>query len=231
MKNQRIPDEEIVSKLQEQGVSPREINDALNQSQIKSAVNNQGKNNEMPPPDMNPPAPSQQGQGNYVPQSQEMPELPGTEQEMYSSQPQQEYSQSQEPYPQDAYGYSSGTGVDSNTIIEISEQVFSEKIKKIQKQVEDANEFKTLAQTKIDNTSNRLKRIETTIDKLQIAILEKIGSYGKNIENIKKEMSMMQDSFGKVVNQAVRGHKAHTIHKTHVTPHKPTSRKKSSKKK
>ena len=109
-------------------------------------------------------------------------------------------------------------------MIEVSEQVFSEKIREIQKKVEGMNEFKTLAQTKIEDIANRLKRIETTIDKLQIAILEKIGSYGKNLDGIKKEMSMMQDSFGKVVNQAVSAHKAHTTHKT-------PSRKKTSKKK
>jgi len=219
MKNQRIPDEEIVSKLQEQGVSPREINDALNQSQIKTAVSGE----EVMPGQ--PPAPSQQSQGGYIPQAQEMPELPRTEQETYAPQT-QEYAPQQENYPQDTYGYPAETGVDSNTMIEISEQVFSEKIKK---QVDMLNEFKTLGMTKIDNTSDRLKRIETTMDKLQIAILEKIGSYGKNIENIKKEMSMIQDSFGKVVNQAVRGHHPHTTHKTPT--HKSTSRKKTSKKK
>ncbi len=217
MKNQRIPDEEIVSRLQEQGVSPREINDALNQSQIKNAVSGE----EMMPEQS--PIPNQQNQGDYIPQAQEMPELPRTNQETYAPQT-QEYDQPQEAYTQDNYGYPAQTGFDSNTIIEISEQVFSEKIKKIQKQVESINEFKTLAETKIENTSDRLKRIETTIDKLQIAILEKIGSYGKNIENIKKEMSMMQDSFGKVVNQAVRGQKSNVTQKN-------TSKKKSSKKK
>ena len=222
MKNQRIPDEEIVSKLQEQGVSPREINDALNQSQIKNAVYEEET---MPG---QPPTPEEQNKGDYLPQNQEMPELPRTNQETYSPQT-QEYSPEQGNYSQDNYGYPQETGVDSNTMIEISEQVFSEKIKKIQKQVEILNEFKTLGMTKIDNTSDRLKRIETTIDKLQIAILEKIGSYGENIEGIKKEMSMMQDSFGKVVNQAVRGHQSHVKHTTPT--HKSTSRKKSSKKK
>ena len=81
----------------------------------------------------------------------------------------------------------------------------------------------TLTQTKIDNIADRLKRIEATIDKLQMTILEKIGSYGNNLESIKKEMAMMQDSFGKVVNQAVRGHKAHVAHKSH--PRKKTSKK------
>ncbi len=193
MQNQRIPDEEIISKLREQGVSPKEINDALNQSQIKKAV----VGNE----EMN--YPPQQTQENYMPQTQEIPE--------YSSEgetpQQQEYIQPQEGYQQDQYGYSSGGMDNSDTMIEIAEQVFSEKTKKMQKQVEDLNEFKTLAQTKIENISDRLKRIETTIDKLQITILEKIGSYGENINSIKKEMSMMQDSFGKVVNQAVAGAK------------------------
>ncbi len=232
MKNQGIPDQEIVSNLQEQGVSPKEINDALSQSQIKSAVSNTGNAEEMQPapPGQNPPAPTQQEQGSYAPKTQEMPELPGTEQEMYAPQQQQEYAQQQE-YPQqqevyqkqDAYNYPA-EGVGSDTMIEISEQVFSEKIKKIQKQVESINEFKTLAQTKIDNTAERLKKIETIIDKLQIAILEKIGSYGKNLESIKKEMGMMQDSFGKVVNQAVRGYAT-------PAPAKIAKTKKTSKKK
>lgn len=223
MKSQGIPDQEIVSNLQEQGVSPKEINDALSQSQIKNAVSNPENMGEMPPTGQNPPAPNQQP-GNYVPQVQEMPELPGAEQETYAPQAQQEYApQQQEFYQQDGYNYPA-EGVGSDTMIEIAEQVFSEKIKKIQKQVESINEFKTLAQTKIDNTANRVEKIETIIDKLQIAILEKIGSYGKNLESIKREMSMMQNSFGKVVNQAVRGHKSHT-------PAKTAKRKKTSKKK
>ena len=38
MKNQRIPEDEIVNRLQEQGISPKAINDALGQSKIKEAV-------------------------------------------------------------------------------------------------------------------------------------------------------------------------------------------------
>ncbi len=226
MKNQGIPDQKIVSNLQEQGVSPKEINDALSQSQIKNAVSNTRDIEQMQPAitGQNPPTPNPQEQGNYIPKTQEMPELPRTEQEMYAPQPQQENPQQEEFYQQqDAYNYPA-EGVGSDIIIEIAEQVFSEKIKKIQKQVEIINEFKTFAQTKIDNTAERLKRIEATIDKLQIAILEKIGSYGRNIESIKKEMGMMQDSFGKVVNQAVRGHTIHTP--TKIVKTKKTSKKK-----
>jgi hypothetical protein len=45
--------------------------------------------------------------------------------------------------------------------------------------------------------------MENVFDKLQITILEKIGSYGQNLENIKKEMEMMQNSFSKIVEPLV----------------------------
>jgi len=226
MKNQGMPEEEIISGLREQGTSVKEIDDALNQAKIKSAISDTGNTEAMQPSIMQapPPSPSQQDQG-YTPQTQEIPEQ-GT----YSPQPGDPLSQ--EFYSQDNYdNYSPSEGSYTDSMIEIAEQVFSEKTKKIQKQIENLNEFKILAETKIDNVSKRLQRIETTIDKLQISILEKVGSYGRNLSSIKKEMSMMQDSFGKVVNQAVRGHKSHIIHKTPLhLPHKKQAIKKISKK-
>jgi len=188
MRNQGISDEEIIRTFQEKGISPREINDALSQFQIKNAVSD--------------------ARGYETPMPKEYSEEPPTEN---YEQPQQEYYP-QEQYSQNEYEYPAER-TDSDTIIEIAEQVFSEKIKTMKKQLDALNEFKTLGTSKIDNIDERLKRIETMIDKLQIAILEKIGSYGKNIENIKKEMSMMQDSFGKVINQAVKGAKVKKISK------------------
>ncbi len=192
MKKQRKPNEEIVNNLQQQGISPKEINDALSQSEIKNAVS--GTENTNMQPSIMEKAPSPQEP--YAPQTQDV-----ENQETYTPQPQQEYVQQQGDYQPDAYeGYSPQGADNTDNIIEIAEQVYSEKIQKIQKQVESMNEFKTLAQTKIENIGDRLKKIETTIDKLQIAILEKIGSYGKDLGSIKKEMGMMQDSFGKMVN-------------------------------
>ncbi|MCW8965690.1 MAG: hypothetical protein OQK82_03250, partial [Candidatus Pacearchaeota archaeon] len=120
---------------------------------------------------------------------------------------QQGYAPQEEYYPQQGYdqggydqNYGAQGGFDSSTIIEITEQVILEKTKKINDQLEDLNEFKALHKNKLENIDERLKKIESTIDKLQITILEKIGSYGQNLGEIKKEMNMMQDSFGKVVN-------------------------------
>jgi hypothetical protein len=72
-------------------------------------------------------------------------------------------------------------------------------MKSVQGELNNFNEFKNLNQVRIENLNERLKRMEIVFDKLQLAILEKIGSYGQNLESIKKEMSMMQDSFSKVI--------------------------------
>ncbi|MCK5604366.1 hypothetical protein KAR91_20925, partial [Candidatus Pacearchaeota archaeon] len=95
--------------------------------------------------------------------------------------------------------YGGGYGGETDTIIEVAEQVFIEKSKKMKKQISENNEFRALAGSKIEDISNRLKRIESSMDKLQSAILEKVGEYGNGLQSIKKEMDMMQDSFKKVV--------------------------------
>lgn len=260
LKGRGTPENEIISKLKEQGISPGEINDAFNQAKIKSAVSSGEKKveNKMEPSIMGPegaePPPRElptEGEVSDVdltpaPQPYQRQQLPGgpvskeisneeyvpkPQGEAYAEQGQQQYQegqyqpeQYQEYYPQQEYGYSAAGVSDTDTLIEIAEQVFFEKIKSLQKQIEDLNEFKILAQTKIDNISDRLKRIELNIDKLQAEILEKVGSYGRGLENVKKEMGMVQESFGKIVNtladKKAEKHK-HYIPKTaHALPHK-----------
>ncbi len=206
MKKQGISEQEIVNSLSQTGVSPKEINDALKQSQIKNAVSDFDSemepatniNEEAPAPLPNEEEPNQE---EYQPQQQR---YAPQQQQTYTPMVQEEY-QPQEYQPQEQYaqqesfaGYSQG-GVNADTIIEIADQIFSDRIRKFQKQEDNNSEAVVLLQTKLENVSERLKKIETTIDKLQIAILEKVGSYGQNLEGIKKEMSMMQDSFSKMI--------------------------------
>ncbi len=197
MKGRGMPDEEIVNALSQKGISPREINDALKQAQIKSAVSDYGGSEDLQPsmmPEKEIPSPSEQSQ-QYQPEGYEQ-----TPQQEYVPQQEGQYAQEQQQYyqPGGSAEYSSA-GIDTDAIMEIADHVFSEKIKKNQKQLEATSEAAILLQTKTENISERLKKIETIIDKLQIAILEKVGSYGQNLEGIKKEMSMMQDSFSKMV--------------------------------
>lgn len=198
MKGQGLPNDEIISQLREQGFSPREINDALSQSEIKRAVSNMPEGMEPPTPEVS--------EKRYSPQIKEI-----SEQEVYAPQQQaQEYYQQAGEYAQ---YQQQGAGTD--TIIEIAEQVFEDKSKKMHKTIDELNDFKSSSQTKIENSLERLKRIEAIIDKLQISILERIGSYGSNLESIKKEMSMMQDSFGKMVGRVAEKHERQEEPKEH----------------
>src|SRR3989344_3153588 len=239
MKNSGMSEEEIISSLGERGVSPKEIDDALNQAEVKSAVSkiqgeedyndNSGQYPDMmikeQIPDMEENdnmsgghiKPRTRESGN-IPQNQnynqqEYPEedyahQPYNEQPQYS--PQEEYYAPQEythqdysyPNPSGGYGYDTGYGGEfsSESIIEVSEQVVNEKLSTVVDKINEINEFRTIAQSQIEHIETRLRKIESIIDRLQISILEKVGSYGENLNSIKKEMNMMQESFTKVIN-------------------------------
>ncbi len=242
-------DRDMIGRLKEEGVPPKDIDDALNRAKIRSAVSaDLGPEENMQPSIMRPGKPeplptegaplSDEDLAPPIIESREIDRTPKTREiseESYVPQPQktqEEYVPSQQNSaqdyaqgyaPQETYGEYATRGItDTDTMIEISEQVFSEKIKTIQKQVESMNEFKTLAETKIEYISTRLKRIETVLDNLQTAILEKVGVYGRGLEGIKKEMSMMQDSFGKMVGNLAQKHHTqhHTTHMTKKKAHK-----------
>ena len=56
MKKQGMNDNQIIQNLQEQGISPREINEALDQTRVKAAVSEQVTTGEMEPSIMTSPA-------------------------------------------------------------------------------------------------------------------------------------------------------------------------------
>jgi len=181
----------------------------------------------------------------YIPQEPQSPQSDFQQQKFYQAQetyqqpdfqqqqyyPPQENYQAQEFYnqPQD---FSSNS---TDTMIDVAEQVFDEKIMEIKKQVQETNELKNIAEVRLNNVEKRLDKIESLIDKLQISILDKIGSYGNNLQSIKSEMSMMQDSFGKMINPLKEiAEEVQKPHRYATTPHSNTethtSLKKSKKK-
>lgn len=253
MKNEGKTDNEIKNALKEQRISPKEILDALNQAKIKNAVSN---SDELQPSIMEGgEEPISNNENIYTPKTQEMQQedlyvpTPQDDSSQDYEEPQQNYypTNYQEPAPQDYYSqeqnygaqdYYSQAGAGSDLMIEIAEQVFAKKIREIVKHIENLSETKELMKSKVEDASNRLDRIEKTMDKLQIAILEKVGSYGRNIESVKKEMSMMQNSFGKIVNRAVAANapkitpqKISSLPKKEIAPVKKIVKKKSAKKK
>lgn len=209
MKKDGLSDQDIISNLQSQGINPGEIMGALDKAKIKEAVAGEDG---APPEAPEPYTPQSAGQENYAPQTQEMP---------YNTQ-QGQMDAPQEYAPQEGYeeqNYSSGN-TDSGTMIEIAEQVFEEKSNKITKELDSFKEFSTLAGSKITNFEDRIKRMEKIIDNLQIKILEKIGSYGQGINSIKKEMSMMEDSFTKMVPELAKKQTSKKVTKKKVSKKK-----------
>ena len=206
MKNRGMQEDQIYQNLQEKGMSPREIQDAFNQEKIKDAViAEEGEKYQEMPHEPIEETQMPEGEGSfYVPKTKDIENykenyVPETQEQAYTP----------EQYEGEQYqGYANTGGYENtDTIIEIAEQVFNEQIRKIEKKLDSLSEFATLAQTKLTNNNERIKRIESVMDKLQIAILEKIGSYGKNIESTKKEMEMMQDSFSKILPELAKKHK------------------------
>ncbi len=168
LQEQGYTDEEIVAYLQERGLSPNEIEQALNQSKIKIAVSNQGEDE-------------------YTYQSDQAQQ--GDEQQ-YPEQSQQ-YYQPQQEYPP------------AETISEIVDQLLAEKLKKINESISTLIDFKISIETKMTDINSRLKKVEDQIDNIKDSVIGKIGSYGRQIETVNKEVEAMQESFGKMVNPMI----------------------------
>jgi len=290
LKNQGIPEPQIIDSLKQEGISPKEIDEALSQSKIKSALNA----NEIPqpaaPPGMQPspitqpmgqqeiqqtqPIQQTQMQPSIIPQSpesaqsnmalqpqepmQQIPEqtqmplaqsqqMPMTQSQQipqpYQTTPYVEPAQYQMPaptpypeqYEEDYPEYQPQQPADIETINDIAEQIAEEKNVKLKKQISSLAKFKDEINSETQRISNRLTKIEGVFNELQIAVLRKIGDYGKDIQNIAKEMHTTQDSFSKILNPLAENikelkkitnkeeHIAH--HETPITHHETKTHK------
>lgn len=258
MQSQGISDPQIIAQLQNEGISPTEINDSINQAKIKNAVSppdvgatpsTQGMQASMmgdtptqpmindtkpqvgvpvvPAPEIYPPqgetpiapAPTASApvasapiapaptatEPQYAPQDQYVAPAP----EAYPSQaqypqdaPQDDYYQ-QTPQAYSEQDYYGGSAGNTETISEIAEQVVTEKLNEYKKKVGNVATFKNNIQDKVNDIDDRLKRIEGTIDKLQQAIIGKIGEFGESNAMIHKDLENLHGTVGKLMNPLV----------------------------
>ena len=206
MQGEGKTEQEIISSLRQQGISPREIIESLSQSKIKEAVSGE---QEIPQQQSFQQEALMPSQGN-VPQQEMQPSEQMT-QEFAPSQPaqlepsmqyqaqqpqQQGYQDYQQQYPQQ---YQQQGGISPDTITEISEQVVSEKLAPLRKDIERIIDLKTTVDSKLEYMDERLKRIEKIIDRLNLSIMQKVGDYMTNVDDIKKELIETQKSFKAMV--------------------------------
>lgn len=226
MQKQGIAENEIVSTLQQKGTAYKEISDALAQSKIKEAIEQpaieeqnpisqtpQPQQNQSPiPQEQIPQTPQPITQEQIPPEQSPIPqEQQGQTQGMQQSILQTaqtpevaEYAPEQGAY--EDYDYADDGGqyeyaspaMSADTITEISEQIVSEKMNEVRKKLENMISFKTNLEVKTESIEERLKRIEKIIDNLQSSILQKVGNFMTNTEDVKKELIETQKSFKKL---------------------------------
>lgn len=212
MRGEGRSDEEIGSILRDRGMSEDEIAEVSSEAKIKEAVRGEEtediKNSSSNPmqqtkeadmakdsqytgmqPSMltSEQAQEQQEQQEsvpYVPQSPEQYQQPAAQQDFY------------QPAQYDQYQYQpAGSGMSADTITEIAEQVVSEKLSSAKAQLEKVIDFKNTVESRMDAIDERLKRIERVMERLQLSVLQKVGDYMSNIDDIKKEVIETQKSF------------------------------------
>ena len=235
LRSQGMNDSQIAQQLKEQGINPLEVSQTIEQAKIKAAISpeqaappQQTKRTqqyaEQPTqgltPDMQPsiteaqqPMPTNQG-------------IQPQEQQQQAPSEQEYYQEGQEYYPE-YQQYQTESGIDTST--EIAEQITDEKIAKLKKEIGNITTLRTTTERNFQNLSERLKRIEDIIDRLQATILGKIGSYGQSVSDIKKEMSLMQNSFSKALPNYIKPIVKKTP-KVKTESKKPTSKTESGKK-
>ena len=220
MQSEGRTDAEIIAALKQQGVSPREITEALSQSKIREAVagegeaatyemsaSGQGAEQQPTPQEQSQtmrapsPAPGMPMTQEYAPSPEGMEYAQGMAQapQEAAPAPEAEMMPAQPIYPgyeqQPQYQYAPQAAISTDTITEISEQVVTEKLSSLRRDIEKVVDMKTTVESKMEYLDERLKRIEKIIDRLQLSILQKVGDYATNIEDIKHELIETQKSF------------------------------------
>lgn len=205
MKREGRSDAEIASSLKKKGVPDAEITSALSQTKIKDAVqaspveDSQMHTQEYGDEEM---APSLMSPGTQYSQ-------PASE-EQHAEEPQAPQPDMQAAYPEyqsyaqqgsyDSQQYASGN-IGAEVITEIADQVVAEKLSPILNAMDKILDMKSNTEAQLKYLDERLKRIEKIIDRLQLSVLQRVGEYVSNVEEIKQEMQETQKTFKALIDK------------------------------
>lgn len=210
-------DIEIQNELQAKGVSSQEALNLIAQSRIREAVTGTSQQQEQPEQqvfnEQNLRDSIKMGKDNNPNRPASMEE--GMEQSMLS-QPEQAPPSPQEPMTQEYYAPGDNSqqyyqpyqqaSASTESISEIAEQIVAEHFTKLSSKLHDGEKIQAIAEAKLSIIDERLKRIEKIIDKLQLSILQKVGEYVTNVEDIKREVIETQKTFKAVLNDKKADH-------------------------
>lgn len=179
---------EITELLEKRGYNLQQIEDALNQAQIK-----QGVEGNMPPENMKesamdqdiPVPPQEEFVQQQIPSPQE--QVPPMEQtQMYQAPPQQY----QMP-PQQGPNYG-----DMQALVE---QIVEEKWRELVRGVGDMNVFKARVGDEIESVKQELLRTQKRLEDLQVAVMGKVKDYNISVDKIGHDMKALEKVFANIL--------------------------------
>jgi hypothetical protein len=190
-------DPEIIRRLSEQGYSPVQITDALNQAKIKKEINVteglQPSIMQSQAPALQLPVPTPYGTPvprptAAVPQQQVQISTPVSVTAEYPTYPYQ-YPTAEQESPK----------FETEAMEEIAEEIVNEKWAEIKNKISDVVEWKIYAEKRVASIDERIKRIEQSMDRLQAALLTKVQEYQRSVKDLGVEMASIEGAFGKVL--------------------------------
>ncbi|MCH7850498.1 MAG: hypothetical protein IH845_02535 [Nanoarchaeota archaeon] len=229
MQKNGVTDVEITTQLTNEGIPPADINNSLNQAKIKNAVSppdvptsqsgmqasimggdaniNQSQGSQGLPPQEGVPQQTNTQQSQMpIPPPPQVPQDPANTKgpEIYPAEAPIDpyYAETPQAYPDQDY-YAPAEALSTDTISEIAEQVATEKINEYKEKTGDILNFKNRIQEKVNDIDDRLKRIESSIDSLQHAIIGKVGELGESSAMIHKDLDNLHGTVQKLMNPLV----------------------------
>lgn len=181
MRQQGLSNNQITESLQRDGYETHQIFDAMNQADIKIGAS-------LSEPGMQSPFP-EQNQGNQG--------LDEGYDQGYN--PQASPASMPRPAPEPEPREFGGGGYSEEKVEEIAETIIEEKWSEFMSSVQKIIEWKDKTETRINTLEIKFKELKSEFDKLHSAVLEKVGEYGKSIENVGIEIQALEKVFQKVL--------------------------------
>jgi DNA-binding transcriptional MerR regulator len=162
-------EEQIIDYLRQQGFSPKEVLDALNKLKLRKE--------EVMPSIMEVPQPSQPSPPFEAKTEKLIPQMPFAEEATIAQMP--------------SYGL--------ETIETLAEEIINEKFELMKRRIGDIEELKKSLEDKIKSLEEKVRRIEYNLDNINLLILKRHEEQHREIKQIGKEISMLEEAFSKVL--------------------------------
>ena len=171
--------DEINRKLEESGYNPRQINDALNQMDIKKSVLGKYPDNDVSHPGM---------ESSVLNLEEEAPS-PTDDNFDYTQQRRERTSQIPQVTPQD---YSADTE-------ELIEAVIEEKWQEFMSRLGDMESWKIRTDDDLTSIKQEVIRLGKRFDNLQNSVVQKVGEYSQSIVDINTEIKALEKVFQNII--------------------------------